>query len=205
MGTRVLLIRHGDVEGIKPARFRGRRDVPLSDLGERHVEAAARRIARDWRIEALYASPLQRCLATAAQISKTTGVEARPLEGLLDIDYGDWTWRTHEEAAREHPEAWKIWRETPDEMRFPGGESLAEMTERATAAMRAAAEAAPDGCVALVTHDAVVRALVIEQMGLSLRLYHRLTVAPASISELDLARAGPELVRLSDTGHIVDA
>jgi phosphoserine phosphatase len=204
MSTRVLLIRHGDVEGIKPARFRGRRDVPLSTLGERHVEAAARRIAREWRIEALYASPLQRCLATAAQISSTTGVEVHPLEGLLDIDYGDWTWRTHEEAAREQPDAWKIWRETPDEMRFPGGESLAEMTERATAAMRTATEATPNGCIALVTHDAVVRALVIEQMGLSLRLYHRLTVAPASISELDLARSGPELVRLSDTGHVED-
>ena len=202
MGTTVLLIRHGDVEGIKPARFRGRRDVPLSALGERHVVAAAQRIARDWRVEALYASPLQRCLATAAQISNTTGVEVRPLEGLLDIDYGDWTWRTHEDVAREDPQAWKIWRETPDEMRFPGGESLADMAERATGALRTVSERAPNTCIALVTHDAVVRALVVQAMGLSLRLYHRLTVAPASVSELALERAGPDLVRLSDTGHI---
>ena len=129
-------------------------------------------------------------------------MQGRPLEGILDIDYGDWTWRSHEEMVREQPELWRIWRETPDEMRFPGGESLADMTERATAAMRAAGEAAPDGCVALVTHDAVVRALAIQSMGLPLRLYHRLTVAPASITELDLVRAGPDLVRLSDTGHI---
>ena len=202
MSTRVLLIRHGDVEGLAPARFRGRRDVPLSALGEHHVEAASRRVARDWRIEALYASPLQRCLATAARIAAATGVEARPLEGLVDIDYGDWTWRTHEEVAREQPEAWKVWHETPDEMRFPGGESLADMAERATDALRTVSEAAPNGCIALVTHDAVVRALVIQSMGLSLRLYHRLTVAPASISELDLVHAGPGVVRLSDTGHI---
>ena len=202
MSTRVLLIRHGDVEGLAPARFRGRRDAPLSAVGERHVKQAARRIARDWKIQALYASPLQRCLKTAASIAKRTGVEAQPLEGLLDIDYGDWTWRTHEEMVREQPELWRIWRETPDEMRFPGGEGLADMTERATTALRTVSEAAPNGCIALVTHDAVVRALVIQSLGVSLRLYHRLTVAPASISELGLARAGPDLVRLSDTGHI---
>ncbi|HWE46519.1 MAG TPA: histidine phosphatase family protein [Caulobacteraceae bacterium] len=202
MGTRVLLIRHGDVEGLVPARFRGRRDVPLSALGDKHVKACARRVARTWKVAAIYASPLQRCLKTAARISRATGVEARPLQGLLDIDYGDWTWRTHEEMVRDQPELWRIWRETPDEMRFPGGESLADMSERATAALRTAAEAAPESCIALVSHDAVVRALVIQSLGLSLRLYHRLTVAPASITELDLARAGPELVRLSDTGHI---
>lgn len=202
MGTRVLLIRHGDVEGIAPARFRGRRDVPLSALGKRHVKACARRIARDWKIEALYASPLQRCLKTAAEIGKATGIESRPLEGILDIDYGDWTWRTHEEMVREQPELWRIWRETPDEMRFPGGESLAGMAERASAALRAVTEAAPNACIALVTHDAVVRALAVQSMGLTLRLYHRLTVAPASITELDLVRTGPDLVRMSDTGHI---
>ncbi|HEY3811897.1 MAG TPA: histidine phosphatase family protein [Caulobacteraceae bacterium] len=204
MSTRVLLIRHGDVEGLKPARFRGRRDIPLSALGERHVAACAARIARDWRITALYASPLQRCLKTAAFISQATQVEVQPLEGLLDLDYGDWTWRTHDEIEREQPDAWRLWHETPDEMRFPGGESLADMAERATGALRTVADAAPDGCIAFVTHDAVVRALVIQSLGISLRLYHRLTVAPASISELDLARGGPGLVRLSDTGHIDD-
>ncbi len=202
MSTRVLLIRHGDVEGLAPARFRGRRDVPLSALGERHVEAAAQRVARDWRIDALYASPLQRCLATAGRIAQATGVEPRPLEGLLDIDYGDWTWRTHQEVAREQPEAWRVWHETPDEMRFPGGESLADMAERAADALRTVSETATNGCIALVTHDAVVRALVIQSVGLSLRLYHRLTVAPASISELELVHPAPVVVRLSDTGHI---
>ena len=36
--TRLLVVRHGHVEGMSPERFRGRRDVDLSDVGARQAE-----------------------------------------------------------------------------------------------------------------------------------------------------------------------
>jgi len=39
--TKVILTRHGHVEGISPERFRGRTDVPLTELGTAQAEALA--------------------------------------------------------------------------------------------------------------------------------------------------------------------
>jgi probable phosphoglycerate mutase len=43
--TKILLVRHGDVEGIKPERFRGRAELPLTHRGVSEANAVARRIA----------------------------------------------------------------------------------------------------------------------------------------------------------------
>ncbi len=204
--TTLILLRHGEVEGIKPARFRGRRDVPLSADGEAQAQAAAQRLARrsvlGGGIDAIYASPLVRCQQTASHVSQTTGLTPTTLPGLIDIDYGDWTWREHAEIAREAPDAWRVWKQAPELARFPGGESLQDLAARATGALRQVLEAHTGGTLVLVTHDAVVRVLVIETMGLGLNLYHRLKVAPASLSELCLPENAFELVRLDDTGHL---
>ena len=44
--TKIILTRHGHVEGIKPARFRGRTELPLTELGQAQAKAVAARIAR---------------------------------------------------------------------------------------------------------------------------------------------------------------
>ncbi len=56
--TRIVLVRHGDVEGISPERFRGRTDVPLTALGLRQADRVAARIAGGWRPAAIYTSPM---------------------------------------------------------------------------------------------------------------------------------------------------
>jgi probable phosphoglycerate mutase len=63
---RLLLTRHGHVEGIKPARFRGRAELELTPTGLAQADAIARRIARQWQPAAIYTSGLQRCIVTEA-------------------------------------------------------------------------------------------------------------------------------------------
>src|SRR3984893_12026640 len=47
--TKIILVRHGHVEGISPERFRGRADLALTPEGLRQAEASARRIGRAGR------------------------------------------------------------------------------------------------------------------------------------------------------------
>jgi len=77
--TKVLLIRHGHVEGIKSERFRGRADLELTGRGHREAQAVAGIIATGWRAKAIYASPLKRCVATATAISEACAVPWRVL------------------------------------------------------------------------------------------------------------------------------
>ena len=82
--TRIVLVRHGHVEGIAPERFRGRRDVDLSALGIRQARATAQHIAQQWRPAALYSSPLRRCLQTAAGID-CAGLEELNAARMADV------------------------------------------------------------------------------------------------------------------------
>src|SRR5437764_6038356 len=86
--TKLLLVRHGHVEGISPERFRGRAELPLTATGRREAEMTAARIAASWRPAAIYTSPMSRCVDTVAAIGKPFGLAPAPMPGLNDIDYG---------------------------------------------------------------------------------------------------------------------
>src|SRR5712691_11310599 len=58
--TKLLLVRHGHVEGISPERFRGRAELKLTAAGRREAEMTAARIAVSWRPAAIYTSPMSR-------------------------------------------------------------------------------------------------------------------------------------------------
>src|SRR5258708_30393194 len=62
--TKLILARHGHVEGISPERFRGRAELPLTAAGRREAELTAARIAASWRPAAIYTSPMGRCVDT---------------------------------------------------------------------------------------------------------------------------------------------
>lgn len=79
--TRIVLVRHGHVEGIDPPRFRGRMELPLTELGLRQAELTAERIASHWRPVAIYTSPMQRCVQTAGPI------DHRRSGRLLDVAF----------------------------------------------------------------------------------------------------------------------
>ncbi len=46
---RILLTRHGHVEGISPERFRGRSDLSLTEKGVAQALALGARISGEWR------------------------------------------------------------------------------------------------------------------------------------------------------------
>jgi probable phosphoglycerate mutase len=86
--TRLLLTRHGHVAGIKPKHFRGRAELPLTELGHRQAKLLAARIARQWKPVAIYTSAMQRCRDTAA-IADACGRRRKAADFRL-IDYGAW-------------------------------------------------------------------------------------------------------------------
>jgi probable phosphoglycerate mutase len=101
---RIILVRHGHVDWLAPERFRGRAELPLSELGRRQARAAAEYIAASWKPEAVYASPLGRCRETDAMIAAPFQLETQPIDGLADIDYGEWQGLTRAQAKERWPD-----------------------------------------------------------------------------------------------------
>lgn len=201
--TKILLTRHGHVEGIKPARFRGRAELPLTDQGLAQADALAARIAAHWKPVAVYTSPLQRCVITGTKIAEACGVLASVDPGMGDIDYGRWQMRTHDEVAKEEPEASYLWRRAPHLVRFPGGESLQDVVARTSNALRTVLARHPADTVVLVGHDSVNRALLLQLIDQPLSANWRLAQDPCTLNEIDILPGGDVRVsRINDTSHL---
>ena len=200
--TRVILLRHGEVEGIVPPRFRGRRDLDLSHLGRRQAQAAAARIAHDWRPALIYSSPMRRCLDTALPLASRCGLEVASLADLNDLDFGDWQWLTHEEARAHAPALFERWLTHPQLVRFPGGESLQDLFARAANVLRLVLERHAGLTVVLVTHDSVTRALMLQVLGLPPSAYWSVAQDPCGVSEVTYEGERATVRLLNGTQHL---
>jgi broad specificity phosphatase PhoE len=201
--TKILLTRHGHVDGIKPARFRGKAELPLTTHGLAQADALAARIARHWKPVVVYTSPLQRCVVTGAKIADACGIPASVDPGLGDIDYGQWQMRTHEEVEKAEPAAWHLWRNAPHLVRFPEGESLQDVVARTSNALRMVLARHPDDTVVLVGHDSVNRALILQLIDQPLSAYWRLAQDPCTLNEIEVLAGGDVRVgRINDTSHL---
>jgi phosphoserine phosphatase len=199
---KILLTRHGHVEGIKPERFRGRQPLELTAQGRADAAAIAQRIADAWQPSAIYTSPMGRSIATAAAIAKACGVAAKTCEDLNDIDYGAWTFKTFEEAKKQNPDLFAAWFATPQLVRFPNGESLQDLVARAANALRMVLARHADQTVVLVGHDSVNRALLLGLLDQPLSAYWRLAQDPCCLNEIDIDAGKIFVRRVNETRHL---
>jgi probable phosphoglycerate mutase len=200
--TKILLTRHGHVDGIFPERFRGRAELALTKKGVAQAEALAARIARAWKPVVVYTSALQRCVVTGTIIANVCGVKAIPLEGLMDIDYGAWQMRSHDEIKAEAPAAYRLWRAAPQRMRFPDGESQQDLVARTADVVRLVLERHPTDTVVMVGHDSVNRAILMQFLDQPLSAYWRLAQDPCTLNEVDVDGDDIRVRRINDTSHL---
>jgi phosphoserine phosphatase len=200
--TKIILTRHGHVEGINPVRFRGRLDLPLTPLGQRQITATSRRINAAWRIAAIYTSPMSRCVITGQAIAASSGVEASALPGLNDIDYGEWQGLTRDEAEARWPDAVATWYHAPQLAQPPGGETLQDVLTRAASMLRDLVARHGDDTIVLVGHDSVNRVILMHALDLPLSRYWALMQEPCAISELDLVESSVAIRTINETYHL---
>src|SRR5512134_421747 len=101
-------------------------------------------------LAAVYSSPLARALDTAGPIAAGRGLEPVTDDRLREIDFGELEGSTYDEIRAARPDVFRAWMEAPTSVRFPGGESFADLRERVLAAMRAVRERHPGEAVAVV-------------------------------------------------------
>jgi broad specificity phosphatase PhoE len=200
--TKILLIRHGHVEGIKPERFRGRAPLDLTALGRAEAQAVARRVAGAWQPSKIYTSPMGRCIETGAAIAKACGASTEICGDLTDIDYGAWQFKTFDEAKSENPALFAVWFATPHLIRFPRDESLRDLAARAADALRLVLARHPDDTIVLVSHDSVNRALLMQLLDQPLSAYWRLVQSPCCLNEIDVGAGKISVRRVNETAHL---
>jgi len=199
-GTLVLLVRHGETPTtgkLLPGRAKG---LHLSDAGKAQAEAVAERLAVLAKIDAVYASPLERTRETAKPIAAARQVPITIDRGLLEADIGEWTGLELATVAKT-PE-WKTVHSYPSGFRFPGGESFPEMQQRMVGAIDRLRAGHPGGVIVLVSHADPIKAAVAHALGTHLDLFQRIVISPCSVTAIAYGDSGPTVLSVNSLGDL---
>lgn len=201
MATSIYLVRHGQTAWNKEEIFRGRADVPLNETGLKEAELAAEYF-RGLQIDAIYSSPLSRAYQTAERIARVCSLEVQRLDGLTDMSFGSWEGRTLEEVKREHETLYRLWRESPHLVHFPGGESLDLVRNRSMAAVETLIRLHPDKTLILVSHRVVNKVLICAALGLDNSHFWQIGQDTTAINLLRYKEGRFVLALMNETCHL---
>jgi ribonuclease H / adenosylcobalamin/alpha-ribazole phosphatase len=201
--TTTVLLRHGQTPMSVQKRYAGRSDVPLTDLGVRQAAAVAKRLASAG-LDVIVTSPLQRAVQTAEEVAAATGAPVVADEGFRETDFGAWEGLTFAEVRERWPDELNRWLADPDAAP-PGGESLAEVSERVTAALQRVLSAGKRQTVLVVSHVTPIKTLVAAALLAPPPALYRMHLDVAALSRIDWYADGPAVLRsFNDTGHLAD-
>jgi probable phosphoglycerate mutase len=197
--TKLVLARHAVTAQTGPLLSGRAPGIDLSDDGRKQADALGERLAA-LPVAAIYASPIERTTQTAEAVASRHDLPVRPLPGVLEADYGEWTGQKLADLAQT--DLWKVVQRTPSLAAFPGGEALAAMQARMIAAIDAVVGEHPGDLVVIVSHADPIKAAIAHYTGVHLDLFQRIVVSPASVTAFEFSSMGVAMLKCNDTGEL---
>jgi broad specificity phosphatase PhoE len=147
-------------------RFQGQLDSDLDPTGVEALAAAATVLAA-LTPDLVVTSSAGRARASAGYVERALGLTAAPDDRLREIHLGAWQGLTRDEAASRYPGEYDAW-VRGDDVRRGDGETYAEVSVRAGAALDDALALVPaGGLLVAVTHGGTARAVIGSALGLA--------------------------------------
>ncbi len=157
----LLLVRHGQTSWNLNRRVLGRTDIPLDETGRRQAYDLSSVVGA---VSALYSSPLSRARSTAEL--GFPDHTATLIDDLTEMHQGDLEGLEGHELGARYADLLAAWNADPGTVRLPGGETMAEVQQRAMRALsEVASRSAPGSRVAVVTHQLVISAVLTAVAG----------------------------------------
>jgi broad specificity phosphatase PhoE len=179
--TRLVLIRHGEVEARYQRVFGGRIDMDLSERGHEQARRVAEHL-RTTHFDAVYASPMRRAQQTVAALAATNGYAPVVVDELREVDFGAWTGLTWDEVHARFGVSAFDWLAELSRNGIAGAEPAADFCDRAARVLQRVVPAHRGQTVALVCHGGVIRMLLSQLLTLPLPAMAHFEVDYASIS-----------------------
>lgn len=156
----IHLIRHATTEGNLAGQYIGHTDMDATEAGLRQIDDLKEEYGGYPEVDAVFSSPLKRCLQTAKRIYPDK--EPIVMEGLSEYDFGEFEGKTADELKDE--EAFQTWLAgTHPETPLPFGESQIGFNTRICETFMKIVNGILQSGVkstAVVTHGGVIMALM---------------------------------------------
>ncbi|WP_370950184.1 bifunctional RNase H/acid phosphatase [Amycolatopsis sp. cg5] len=206
--TKLFLLRHGQTAMSVDRRYSGRGDVPLTELGQAQVAAAAKRLAgmkgfvTGDEVAPIVASPLTRTRQTAEAVADALGGRVETHPGFVETDFGEWEGLTFTEAAERDPELHRAWL-SDSSIPAPGGESFDTVHRRVRKARDELIAQYGGRTLIVVSHVTPIKTLLRMGLDAGPSLLFRLHLDLASLSIVEFYPDGNASVRLvNDISHL---
>lgn len=185
------LIRHATNDLVGKAIAGRKPGVHLNETGRREADQLAKKLGQVG-ISRIFSSPMERAQETAAPLARITGLNVEIRQSLLEVDFGDWTGRTL--ADLEQEPGWKQWTDSKTTIRVPNGETILEVQSRMVGEIQNLHASFPNETMAVFSHGDPLRTILFFYLGLSLDLFDRIEVSPASYSILKLEQGQAQML-----------
>lgn len=160
-GVRLVLVRHGQTDAnarhVLDTALPG---YPLNTRGHEQARGVAGVLA-DWPVRAVFASKAIRAQETAAPVAEAHGLPVTVLDGVHEISVGDLEGAADAHSRRIFDDVYDAWWGGDLGRSMPGGESAADVRDRALPVVdelaRAADDLPPGSAIVLVSHGATIR------------------------------------------------
>lgn len=194
--TILLLIRHGENDYSKKGKFAGRLPgVHLNARGMEQAEALGLAL-KDAPLKAVYSSPLERAMETAAPVARARRLEVLQEPGLIESDIGSWEGLSLRRVALT--KYWKVVQNAPSRAGHPGGETFLQTQTRVVTALSSiCARHKPRDVIACVFHADPIKLAVAYYLGMPLDQFQRLACSTGSMAVLAVHEMGAYLLRLN--------
>jgi broad specificity phosphatase PhoE len=165
-----FLIRHGQIDSNLKKIYSGRSEEALNSKGIAQAQKAVEVIS-ELGIDKVCCSPLRRTQQTATIIANQLGLTAQSDNAFIEMAFGPWEGMSEMDIAKDFPDEWAIWNETPHLLRLPGRETLSELQQRVLDGAQSIKSAEPSSNILIVSHVAVIRTLLLYSEGRPLSEY----------------------------------
>jgi alpha-ribazole phosphatase len=187
--TRWWWVRHAPVT-VNEGRCYGQTDHPCDCSNDAAFAGLAQRLPKDavW-----VTSPLKRTHMTASGIVRAGLPGPDPIPGpgviveadLAEQHFGEWQGLTYAELAERNGSAWPRFWMGPAHQAPPGGESFADLLERAQPAILRLSETHAGRDIIAVTHGGTIRAAVALALDIAPEAALAITVDNLSLTRIE--------------------
>jgi len=165
------------------------------------AEALADRL-KAYSLDVSYASDLERARHTASRISKYHKCSLYRTHEVRELKFGDWEELTFTEIQKQYPSYLENWPKNQADFILPGGESLAELSNRVCAFIKISLSQHPNETVLVIARGGPNQVIICLALNLPINQSWQFQISPASISEIEFYSGGTIINYSNDTNHI---
>ncbi len=173
---KLFLIRHTALQ-VPSGICYGQSDIDVASSFMNEALNTQQKLASS-SFDAIYASPLQRCLKLANTLDLSEPIVDNR---LMELNFGDWEMSAWDDIPRD---IFDVWAHNYADLAPPNGETFSQLQQRGIHFLEEILTQYPTGNIAVVTHGGMIRALLAHVLNIPLKGLFRFTIDYGSVTQL---------------------